>query len=589
MLRNRRTVALVGLMLVVVILLTGTWAWQAFRQGAFNPAWDIEAPDYGGRVHDDYEVVEGPGCRDKDIYAENFGNRDLFVRIQLREFLQIGDEPAFGGATITDPSTWPIFNSNADDVHARRAGTVAADIGDEGIEWTLGHGSGVDKWFLPTHNHATRPVAPGEIQPNVPVPFNNPEAYRFSNTTGGAREQIAGGFNINEQTSAEDIHNNGFITGPTISDGTSNFWSEGDTYTSDLIYIAEDGTLSVQPEVTHVAQRTMIPDEGGVMTLTQWNAAGQPDGNFWILDSENPGGWFYWNGYLPTGEATSLLLNGICIEDRSEAWQYVIFMNADFFTSDSIDDLEPNISDDIRDIFIPPTESPELILPDEVGGEWVDSTGVEWCMLIPASEAAGGVGNALMITTHVHQTVPGQPVQYNTPNEFRLFESSTLRTTMNSWYHNNANVSPELRETSLNYTFQNNSNRGVTGAGIEVDTNNGLAGPWLSNEERSTIDLARATTLPTGNPGNGEVFVLSSSEVNRYMPYVLIDEDGDCRTRQAILHHDHTQALWWLRSPGAHEDAFVAGITFNGNHAQSSLVFREHMALGFRAALWVRQ
>jgi len=420
----------------------------------------IEATEddhYGGRVHHDFEVVEGPGCRDKDIYAENFGNRDLFVRIQLREFLQIGNNPAIGGADISDPSTWLIFNSIATDVHVRRGSPSYSEaIGNEGIEWTLGHGDGMNKWFMPTHNHATRPVAPGDIWANVPVPFNDPFAYRFSNTTGGGREQIAGGFNIADQERAEDIHNNGFITGPSVSDGTHDFWSEGDTYTRDLIYINgvgqgafppawhidstihggrrmagasrfwriddetifpvgwvsfgqgafspawdiddanyggrlpadrffmgdqesaedihnngthefwsdgnsntrdliyinEDGQLSVRPGVTHVAQQTLIPDAGGVMTLTQWNAAGQPAGNFWILDSENPGGWFYWNGYLPAGEATSLLLNGICIEDRSESWQYVIFMNADFFARDSLDDL-PNLSIDAREIFPP--------------------------------------------------------------------------------------------------------------------------------------------------------------------------------------------------------------------------------------------
>ena len=230
--------------------------------------------------------------------------------------------------------------------------------------------------------------------------------------------------------------------------------------------------------------------------------------------------------------------------------------------------------------------TPQSMLPNEPGGEWLDSTGVSWCVLVPASSTVGGVGNALIITTHVHQIVPNQGVQYFTSNQFRLFEASTLRNTMTSWYNNNANVSPELRAMGLNYTFQNNANRGAAGAGIEVNTATGsTTGPWMSNADRTAANAARATTLPTGNAGSGEVFVLSATEVNRYMPQIT---GSACNTRQAQLHHAQaTNGGWWLRSPGAITGS-VGNLNSSGNHANSGANALSTVR-GFRAALWVQQ
>jgi len=345
---------LIGLLFIIIISISGTFAWQSFSQGAFNPVSDSENDNYGGRIHDDFEDREGPGAYDKDIFAENFGNMDLFVRVQLREFLQIGDGTPIGGAVISDPSTWPVYEAEADNVSLRRLGTHAYAIGDEGILWTLGNASDVQKIFMPTHNHVTGPVIPTDILPTVPAPFNNPHAYRFANTTGRGVEQIAGGFDIGAQTSAESIHVNGIQTGASTSTGRHNFWSVGDTYERSLIYINEDGEMTIQADVIHTARPTLTATHNGIMTLSQWNELGRPEGNFWIMDTENPGGWFYWNGWLPAGQATSLLLNGIYIPDRFEAWQYVIYLNADFFTLDSIDDLGPMVSSAAREIFITP-------------------------------------------------------------------------------------------------------------------------------------------------------------------------------------------------------------------------------------------
>jgi len=356
---------LISICLILVISLTETFAFEQFGQGAFNVVWDGEIAstpndNYGGRVHDDFEDREGPGHYDKDIFVENFGERDLFVRIQLREFLSINDI-AIGGTsvgltTVSNPTTWPIYEAEANSVHLRRVDSpYAYYIGLEGIQWTLGHASDVQKIFMPTHNHVTRPVDPENILSTIPAPFNDPNVYRFSNTTGRGVDRVASDFAIGAQTSAEDIHESGIQTGSHISDGTHDFWSlaGSNSYSySYRFYINEAGELTKTPtRIRHEARETLVADFDGIMTLTQWDALERPNGNFWIMDTENPGGWFYWNGYLSAGEATSLLLNGIYIPDRSEAWQYIIHMSADFFTWSSIDDLEGGISNAAREIF----------------------------------------------------------------------------------------------------------------------------------------------------------------------------------------------------------------------------------------------
>ena len=538
--KNKKRSMVIGSILIILILISGTFAFQQFEQGAFNPAWDAERiveNVYGGRVHDDFEDRHGPGAYDKDIYAENFGNTDLFVRIQLREFLSI-DGDAIGNAVISDPSTWPIYRAEADDATFRLYGTYTHDIGEEGIQWTLGNPDGVQKIFMPTHNHVTHPVAAVDILGTVPAPFNVVDAYRFSNTTGRGVEQIAGGFLIEDQASAQDIHVYGIQTGASVSDGTHGFWEDGDTYESYLIYINDDGEMTAEEDVVHVARPTLPADYGGVMTLTQWEDAERPEGNFWIMDTEDEGGWFYWNGYLPAGQATSLLLNGIYIPDRLEAWEYVIYLNADFFTLDSIDDLPGGITAYAREIF-----PRNLVIPEDIintrGAIWTDSTGVAWRVLEPANvEGHGGLGNALLIK-EMAVGGSGQPL---------------LISNINAWFANNG--APEFQQIGMDTMVPP-----AIGTSLDVDSG------------ENTFMVPNPATV-----GSPRVFPLSQVESAYYFTSAL-----DRQTRDSV-----SGAIrgWMLRSiapgTGMNNAHMVAS---NGNNTTGS----PGSHIGMRPAIWVTQ
>lgn len=77
--------------LTLALIITGTYAWQAFSQMALNESSHIAKVTYntGGRLHDDYNGIN------KDVYVENYadeeGGEDIFTRIRLDEYFEYGE------------------------------------------------------------------------------------------------------------------------------------------------------------------------------------------------------------------------------------------------------------------------------------------------------------------------------------------------------------------------------------------------------------------------------------------------------------------------------------------------------------------
>ena len=111
------------------VALTGTYAWQSISQKAKNVV--VSEGNPGGRLHDDFNGSS------KAVYVENFtapeeGGLDLFIRVRLDEYLEIGEdagknlddpqrkaEPLVEGTDIGDETTWVthIPNNAADPFH----------------------------------------------------------------------------------------------------------------------------------------------------------------------------------------------------------------------------------------------------------------------------------------------------------------------------------------------------------------------------------------------------------------------------------------------------------------------------------------
>ena len=389
---KKRNMGVTVLILSLLLFVTGTFAWQSMQQFGFNPMWRIEG-NIGGRIHDRFEITT-ESMRDLSVFAENFGEEDLFVRIRLREFFaQNGAEYGIGNSERDKPLTWPLYLSTEEHAGLRRDDTYAYEIGDIGVEWRIGQT--IPHVFMPTFNHAIYPA--NSVHPAVPALFAHLDAHRMTEATGNAVDWFSNPENPRHQLPeqgdifhASDFDYFGNQTGPgldatlhrVLDNGRHDNWSVGDVWHSNRIYTqvlsgpnAQVELRMDETEYTHVAQYNLMPTiEGdlvpneiianftGVITIRQWMAWGRPTGNFWIHDTTNDEGWFYWNGYLLAGEgeqvnATSLLLSAVDLTGIRGDWEYVVMSDGEFFTADTIEDLSPPVSEDAEWIFRPDEES----------------------------------------------------------------------------------------------------------------------------------------------------------------------------------------------------------------------------------------
>ena len=598
--KNKIRTIITGVALLAVLILTGTYAWTQFNQGAFAPAWDdwnVFGGQYGGRMHHDFEDRDGAGNYDSDIYAENFGEENLFVRVQLREFYSVNGV-AIDGAVVNDPTTWPIYRSMPNDVNLRYTGGGVYEIGEEGVITTLGDTTG-NKVFMPTFNHATIPT--DDIDPAVPNPFNIREAYRFTTTTGRAVDAIAYLFTISSVTGAPDVYSNGVQTGPAVANGTHAFWNVGDTYDGNLIYIDEvTGFLSTRPE-THTARTTISPDYGGIMTWTQWDEDGRPSGNFWIHDDTDPNGWFYWNGNLPAGEATSLLMRDVYLPDRPEAWEYIVTLNADFFTHDSINDLYPVITDNAELIFLEsglylPAAMNQCLQDGNPHNVWTDSTGFQWCVVadegdysmlvarhtidmielgINHSDVPTIANNNSVHSVHTHVTWP-ESTQTELPPLAGTHPGygPEARVRIHEWWNMNSQVSQELRNSAVDALIPRSDST--------EDFASGETTP------RATNDAHLSSPIPGSLGAQNPLFFLSEAEIYQWMGQTT-NVSRVTRRINATFDVSPRLSAYFLRSNGITTGATPASAAVsstgawgvNNNHIQENHTFRP--------AVWVRR
>ena len=98
--RRRKRSAILAVILAILMALSGTYAWLSINQKATNALEGTSDP--GGRVHDDFDGTN------KDVYAENFGDSNIFARIKLSEYMEINGEPFQTGATKTNKAGWAV-------------------------------------------------------------------------------------------------------------------------------------------------------------------------------------------------------------------------------------------------------------------------------------------------------------------------------------------------------------------------------------------------------------------------------------------------------------------------------------------------
>ena len=86
---KRKITSFTAVLVVLALLMTGTFAWINFFQTATNE-WEGGKPP-GGTTHDDFCAPK------KEVYIENWGGVPLVVRIRLDEYMEIGEGAALKG------------------------------------------------------------------------------------------------------------------------------------------------------------------------------------------------------------------------------------------------------------------------------------------------------------------------------------------------------------------------------------------------------------------------------------------------------------------------------------------------------------
>ncbi len=277
----------------IALLLTGTFAWNAFDQEALNKTIGL-SDNAGARLHDDFDGTN------KDVYIENYGDegQDLvYARIRLDEYMEVGTG-AGTGATGLD--------------------VLRGDKAKEGVSTpSVNDVSTWDTYLYGSTSTGT------DIRKYRDLEFGGSTIYMPT-------------FNKNADSLAADI--NGTLEGPdgdmfTDADAYLDYetFTDGQERTQDAIYDIDDndldegsasveGTNHMLEEETHTAKSTL---DAEVMSMDTWKTDknAQP-GEYWVYDTD---GWAYWAQPIEPQTATGLLLTGIVVnENPSGEWFYAI-------------------------------------------------------------------------------------------------------------------------------------------------------------------------------------------------------------------------------------------------------------------------
>lgn len=290
--RNKRKLlaSVSAAVLTAAIVLSSTFAWQSINQTAKNEV-SSEGINPGGRLHDDFDGET------KKVYVENFGEENIFARIRLDEYMELGDGAGEEGtnrgdgtqltilgnptAQFADPSTWMTHKPNPEVEDCNVAEPGFHDY----FKWTMGGKT----WYMPT-------------------------------------------FDKNKDSLDADI--NGTLAGGDTGTAYGDYieYGPGDKETGNAIYDADDNTVqdgnTTSQREEHTAAETL---DATVITMQEWIDGGRTPGNYWVYDVD---GWAYWAQPIQPGTATGLLLASIeQIAEPDKDWYYSINVVAQFATA----------------------------------------------------------------------------------------------------------------------------------------------------------------------------------------------------------------------------------------------------------------
>jgi hypothetical protein len=388
---QHKKTATIAILLVIVLFFTGTFAWYSISQRALNQV-EVTA-NSGGRIHDDFHNQDILATRsnhaNKDVYAENFGENDLLVRVKLSEYLEIDGEAITGG-TRDDRSSWsPYVLENEE---------KARDY----VTWVMGG----HKVYLPT--------------------FNLDQNDLSTDAKGDASDEITG-------------------TATGIGDGTPNYFAPAGTH------FEADGTRLENASATSHESRFTLSQERDIISMEEWLVDINQVGNFWVVDEDGWAYWadFLKPNKATSLLLSELIIQSQGIEDNM---YYAIDVIGEFTTVSDVDNLyngsseHGNASSNAQDL-IDTIIRGVPVVPETVGEVFADDNGTLWRVLLPDD----GNGNALIITEYIYNSSVSysDPITWTPYEESNLKNDPILG--MDAWY--TSEVGNDIKEISLEYDY----------------------------------------------------------------------------------------------------------------------------------------
>jgi hypothetical protein len=252
MLSKQKMMTCFAVISLAAIITTGTYAWTSLNSQKIN-VWTGSADPGtgpGGTLHDDHADND----KNKDIYVENWGDEDLYVRIQLTEYFEVGEGAGLKSVSTNNETGEPIPNPL----------NLAEPVG--GIKVI----DKVDEW----RSIFTRFMPAGGIQPDLLLQnwwkWDMGGSKYYYPAPSSSRKQK----DYVDQNSPEGLMENS---------------------------VSIDGIFA---QLTHSSE---------VLLLQDWIKAGSPIGDYWVIDimASYMHIWAYWAAPLHPGEATGLLIDRV--------------------------------------------------------------------------------------------------------------------------------------------------------------------------------------------------------------------------------------------------------------------------------------
>lgn len=214
---------------------------------------------------------------------ENFGTQDIYARIRLDEYMELGK-----GAGTDDPDKEAeslVYGAEFDDVTTWTThipGPTTATIGD-----------GMESGWV-----------------------NNKETFhKYWSWTMGGETTYMPTFNLDNESLTADINGTmaGGKSGTAYGDFVDYTLEENASKTAQASYTNEDGGVTTVEE-THTVQKTL---NAQVITMAEYNSLSDKlafEG--WVYDSD---GWAYWSQPIAPGTATGLLLDKLDYATKTSA------------------------------------------------------------------------------------------------------------------------------------------------------------------------------------------------------------------------------------------------------------------------------